>query len=120
MTQHLLLPWGGALARVDADATPMAQRAARWVSHPFATWEDPADDEAKIAWVRDYRADNAPFTTGGVYLNFIGDEGEERIKAAFGADEVRAAGADQGRVRPGQRLRRQPEHPTRRCSPDHR
>ena len=87
MTQHLLLPWGGALARVDADATPMSQRSARWVSHPFATWEDPADDAANIAWVRDYRKANAPFTTGGVYLNFIGDEGADRIKAAFGAEK---------------------------------
>lgn len=85
MTQHLLLPWGGALARIDADATPLSQRAARWVSHPFATWEDAADDAANIAWVRDYRRANAPFTTGGVYLNFIGDEGDDRIKAAFGA-----------------------------------
>ena len=87
MTQHLLLPWGGALARVDADATPLSQRSARWVSHPFATWEDVADDAANIAWVRDYRRANAPFTTGGVYLNFIGDEGDERIKAAFGAEK---------------------------------
>ena len=87
LTQHLLVPWGGALARVDADATPLAQRAARWVSHPFSTWEDPADDDANIAWVRDYRRANAPFTTGGVYLNFIGDEGDERIKAAFGAEK---------------------------------
>jgi FAD/FMN-containing dehydrogenase len=87
MTQHLLIPWGGALGRVDADATPLGQRAARWVSHPFATWEDPADDEANIAWVRDYRKRNAPFTSGGVYLNFIGDEGDERIKAAFGAEK---------------------------------
>lgn len=85
LTQHLLLPWGGALARVDADATPLTQRAARWVTHPFATWEDAADDAANIAWVREYRRANAPFTTGGVYLNFIGDEGDERIKAAFGA-----------------------------------
>ena len=54
---------------------------------PFATWEDPADDAANIAWVRNYRKANAPFTTGGVYLNFIGDEGEERIKAAFGAEK---------------------------------
>jgi FAD/FMN-containing dehydrogenase len=87
MTQHLLLPWGGALARVDADATPLTQRAARWVSHPFATWLDESEDEANIAWVRDYRRANAPFTTGGVYLNFIGDEGDERIRAAFGAEK---------------------------------
>ena len=87
MTQHLLLPWGGALARIDADSTPLGQRGAQWVSHPFATWVDPADDEANIAWVRDYRKANAPFTTGGVYLNFIGDEGDDRIKAAFGAEK---------------------------------
>lgn len=87
MTQHLLLPWGGALARVDADATPLSQRSARWVSHPFATWDDPADDAVNIAWVREYRRANSPFTTGGVYLNFIGDEGDERIKAAFGAQK---------------------------------
>ena len=87
MTQHLLLPWGGALARVDADATPLSQRSARWVSHPFATWDNAADDTANITWVREYRQANAPFTTGGVYLNFIGDEGEARIKAAFGADK---------------------------------
>lgn len=96
VTQHLLIPWGGVLSRIDADATPMAQRSAQWVTHPFATWTDPADDEVNIAWVRDYRAANAPFTTGGVYLNFIGDEGEQRISAAFGAklDRLAAIKAD--------------------------
>ena len=84
LSQHLLIPWGGALARIDEDSTPLGQRGARWVTHPFATWDDPADDEANIGWVRDFRKANAPFTTGGVYLNFIGDEGDERIKAAFG------------------------------------
>lgn len=87
LTQHLLLPWGGELARIPEDSTPLTQRAARWVSHPFATWENAADDEANFAWVRDYRAATAPFTTGGVYLNFIGDEGDERIKAAFGDEK---------------------------------
>ena len=91
LTQHLLIPWGGALSRIDDDATPMAQRDARWVSHPFATWMDPADDEINIAWVRAYRAANAPFTNGGVYLNFIGDEGEQRISDAFGAKLDRLA-----------------------------
>lgn len=85
MTQHLLLPWGGELSRIPEDATPLGQRDARWVTHPFATWVDPADDEANIAWVRDYREANASFTSGGVYLNFIGDEGHERIRAAFGS-----------------------------------
>ncbi|MBM0126404.1 FAD-binding oxidoreductase [Pimelobacter simplex] len=87
LTQHLLLPWGGVLGRIDPESTPLGQRGARWVSHPFATWQDAVDDDANIAWVREYRKANAPFTTGGVYLNFIGDEGDERIRAAFGADK---------------------------------
>ena len=83
MTQQIVFPWGGAIARLGS-ATPMAQREALWVSHPFAMWEDPADDDRAIAWVREFRANIAPFTNGGIYLNFIGDEGEERIRAAYG------------------------------------
>src|SRR4029077_9140740 len=37
ITQQILFPWGGAVARLGGD-TPMAQRDARWVSHPFAMW----------------------------------------------------------------------------------
>ena len=101
LTQHLLLPWGGELARIPEDSTPLTQRGARWVSHPFATWEAAADDEANIAWVRSYRAANAPFTTGGVYLNFIGDEGEGRITAAFGEEKLRRLGEIKAEYDPG-------------------
>ena len=62
------------------------RRSARWVTHPFAVWEDPADDEANIAWVRRFRQDVAPHTTGGVYLNFIGAEGQDRVRDAFGPE----------------------------------
>jgi FAD/FMN-containing dehydrogenase len=84
LTQHLMLPWGGAISAVADDATPLSQRKAAWVTHPFGTWEYAADDAANIAWVRDYRAAIEPFATGGTYLNFIGNEGQERITAAFG------------------------------------
>jgi FAD/FMN-containing dehydrogenase len=82
--QQILLPWGGAVARVPEDATPLTQRSVPWLSHPFALWEDPADTEANIAWARGFRRDIARFASGGVYLNFIGDEGEDRVRAAFG------------------------------------
>ena len=84
LTQHLMLPWVASSRRSPPTRTPLSQRSAAWVTHPFATWEHAADDAANIAWVRDYRAAIAPFTTGGTYLNFIGDEGQERIAAAFG------------------------------------
>lgn len=89
--QSILFPWGGAVARATAEDTPMAQREARWVSHPFALWENPADDAAHIDWAREITAALKPFTSGGVYLNFIGDEGAERVRAAFGDSYERLA-----------------------------
>ena len=85
LAQQLLVPWGGAVAAVAEGATPLTNRGVRWITHPFAVWEDPADSDANIAWARGFRRDIARYTNGGVYLNFIGDEGQGRIKAAFGA-----------------------------------
>jgi FAD/FMN-containing dehydrogenase len=82
--QQILLPWGGAVAQVAEDATPLTQRSVPWITHPFALWEDPADTEENIAWARGFRRDIARYATGGIYLNFIGDEGEDRVRAAFG------------------------------------
>jgi len=84
LTQQILLPWGGAVAQVGDRATPMANRSVRWITHPFAVWEDPADAAENIAWARALRRDMAPYASGGIYLNFIGNEGQERVRAAFG------------------------------------
>lgn len=81
-TQALLLPWGGAVAR--AEDTPLAKREAAYVLHPFCVWEGTERDEEHIAWGKSCRQIFEPHTTGGVYLNFVGDEGEERVRAAFG------------------------------------
>jgi FAD/FMN-containing dehydrogenase len=85
LAQQLLVPWGGAVAAVAEGATPLGNRGVRWITHPFAVWEDPADTDANIAWARGFRRDIARYTNGGVYLNFIGDEGQDRIRAAYGA-----------------------------------
>ena len=82
--QTFLVPWGGAVGRVDEDETPLTQRDARWVVHPFALWEDPAEDRRNMQWGRDFAAAMRRFGSGGVYLNFIGDEGQDRVVEAFG------------------------------------
>jgi len=93
LAQQLLLPWGGAVARVGEDATPMTKRSTTWITHPFAVWEDAADDAENIEWAKAFRRDIAQHATGGVYLNFIGDEGEDRVRAAYGeAKYTRLAG----------------------------
>jgi FAD/FMN-containing dehydrogenase len=84
LTQQILFPWGGAIARVPEDATPIAHRSTPWVTHPFAVWERPEDDDAAIGWARHFRREITAFTSGGVYLNFIGNEGQDRVRAAYG------------------------------------
>lgn len=86
-SQHALLPWGGAVARTAGGA--MANRDASWVVHPLGLWEDPADDEQARAWARGLADDMRPWTTGALYLNFIGDEGADRVIAGFGEENYR-------------------------------
>ncbi|MFD7443136.1 FAD-binding oxidoreductase [Streptomyces sp. NPDC059909] len=84
-SQHILFPMGGALARGDSQY-PVPWRTAEWVAHPFAIWDSPADDARGRQWVRDARNDVMPWSIGLVYLNFIGQEGEDRVVAGFGAE----------------------------------
>ncbi len=84
-TQHIIFPWGGAVAE-GATASPLATRESPWVVHPLTMWEDPADDERAIQWTRDVCADVKPFATGATYLNFVGNEGEERIVSGYGRE----------------------------------
>ena len=99
--QQILFPWGGAIARVPEDATPMTGRSVSWVTHPFALWEDPADSARNIEWARSFRRDIARYTNGGVYLNFIGDEGADRVRAAFGEQKYRRLAAIKAEWDPG-------------------
>ncbi len=84
-TQHIVFPWGGAVAR-GAEDSPMATRESPWVVHPLTMWEDPADDEHAIRWTRDLCAAMRPWSTGATYLNFVGDEGQERIVSGYGQE----------------------------------
>jgi FAD/FMN-containing dehydrogenase len=87
--QLFIVNWGGAIGRVSEADSPLAGRDAMFVVHPFALWDDPEDDERMIAWARAFRGDLREFATGGVYLNFIGDEGQDRVCAAFGDEKYR-------------------------------
>jgi FAD/FMN-containing dehydrogenase len=82
-SQQIALPWGGAVAR-NADDWPLTSRQARWTVHPFGLWDDSADDDRGRAWARATCTALKSYATGGVYLNFTGDEGEDRIHAGFG------------------------------------
>jgi FAD/FMN-containing dehydrogenase len=91
-SQHVLFPQGGAMARGPVDY-PVPGRLAPWCVHPFGLWADPADDARGIQWTRDVRADLRPWATGATYLNFIGDEGQDRIVAGLGPANYRRLSA---------------------------
>jgi len=84
-SQHLMIPWGGAVS-ARAGEWPLPHRSAAWATHPFGLWDDPADDDRGLAWARKAVADMKPYSTGAVYLNFIGDEGEDRVVAGYGSE----------------------------------
>ena len=84
LSQLFMVSWGGAVACVGQDASPLSARDARFVVHPFGMWEDSADDAANIEWARGFRDDLASFSSGAVYLNFVGDEGNARVRAGYG------------------------------------
>jgi FAD/FMN-containing dehydrogenase len=75
---------GGAVARVGEDATAFGDRSAPYAINIVGAWQEPGDDEANLAWMRDAGARLDEFCTGAVYSNFMGSEGEERTNAAYG------------------------------------
>ncbi len=84
-SQQLIGRWGGAVAS-GGTATPLRNRDANWVTHPFGIEETPEGGQKAKEWVKKFRHQIAPYTTGGVWLNFVGDEGESRIRAAYGEE----------------------------------
>ncbi|MFB6724197.1 FAD-binding oxidoreductase [Kribbella sp. NPDC056345] len=99
-SQQAVLPWGGAVRRA-AERWPQPHRQADWVVHPFGLWSDPADDERGIRWARGLCADLEEWATGYVYLNFIGNEGRNRVLAGFGEDNYRRLSRVKGEYDPG-------------------
>jgi FAD/FMN-containing dehydrogenase len=87
--QIFIPAWGGAVAR--GTEGPLTGRGARFVVHPLLLWEDAADDERTIAYGRRWREVLAPYRTGATYLNFTGDEGHDRVRAAYGPHYERLA-----------------------------
>ena len=83
-SQVFIVPWGGAVSRVQPDSSPLAGREAALVVHPLLLWEEVADDQRMFELGRTYREDLRPYATGATYLNFLGDEGGDRVRAGYG------------------------------------
>ncbi len=90
LTSVLLLPMGGAIRRVADEATPLGLREAVFNFHAISMWADPMmDPERHIRWAKGLTEAMQPWTSERTYLNFIGDEGEERVRTAYEPEKYR-------------------------------
>lgn len=76
---------GGAINRVQPDATAFPHRSAAYSFTAFAVWTDPRTDEANKRWAQTVWEELRPFAPTAVYVNEMVDEGEERVREAYGA-----------------------------------
>jgi hypothetical protein len=77
--------FGGAVGRVGVEDTAFRHRHVAYDIAILGEWADPATSAVNIQWVREVASMTEPFATGGVYVNFLGEDGEEQVKAAYGS-----------------------------------
>ncbi|MGH2375445.1 MAG: FAD-binding oxidoreductase [Longimicrobiales bacterium] len=81
-TMHLY-PIDGAARRVGKNDTAWSYRDATWAQVMVGVDPDPANNDRIIAWTKEYWEALHPYSAGGAYVNFMMDEGQERIKATY-------------------------------------
>ena len=81
----------GVAARVPVSETAFPHRGDRWDFAILAQWADPREAEVNIAWAREFFEAMRPHLDESVYVNNLGEEGDERVRAAFGANYERLA-----------------------------
>ena len=74
----------GAMSRVAEQETAVGHRT--WPYNLLLTsiWSDARDSEVNIRWTREFWDAMQPFMADAVYVNYLGEEGEERIRSAYG------------------------------------
>ncbi len=83
LSQMHLYPISGAAGRPGKNDTPWAYRDAKYAGVFVGIDPDPANAEKITEWAKAYWEALHPYSSGGAYLNFIMDEGQERIKASY-------------------------------------
>ena len=76
-----LNPVDGAVSRVNRHDTAFSYRDAKWSMVIVGVDPDPANSEKITNWTKDYWSALHPHSLGGAYVNFMMDEGIDRVKA---------------------------------------
>ena len=78
-----IYPMDGAIHRVGKDDTAFSYRDAEFVHIMIAVDEGPERMPEYTSWVQEYWSALRPFSAGGAYVNFLMEEGEDRLKATY-------------------------------------
>ena len=76
--------FGGAVARVPDDATAFGHRQAEYDLVIASIWAEDGEQEAHIDWASSFWDAMRPYSTESVYVNYLSEEGEDRVRAAYG------------------------------------
>lgn len=87
-TMHMY-PVGGAASRVAGDATAFAHRDGGWAAVIVGVDPDPTNAERISQWAKDYWDELHPTAASGTYVNFLMDEGADRVRDSYGANYPR-------------------------------
>jgi hypothetical protein len=80
----------GAASRVAPEETAFALREEAYIVNILAAWEeDAAEADQHLAWADGCWRALGPYATSGVYINFLGDDQEEQVRAAYGGNYQR-------------------------------
>jgi FAD/FMN-containing dehydrogenase len=97
-TVHLY-PIDGAAHRIASDGTAFSYRDANWAEVIVGVDPDPANAEVVTQWCKSYFDALHPYSAGGAYINFMMEEGTDRVKASF-RDNFERLGAIKKRYDP--------------------
>lgn len=86
ISQILFQPMGGAIGNVSPDETALPNRHSKWCYHALTMWmpEAMGPDEVHVKYTRDFADAMSKYASPGIFLNFVADEGHERVRSSYG------------------------------------
>ena len=91
MSNFILEQFHGAVTRVGATETAYPHRQPGWNLIVISEWLDSMEDDANVAWARESFGAMASFMVDGAYVNYLGDDEADRVRAAYGPNWERLA-----------------------------
>lgn len=77
----------GAISRVGDDESAVGHRSAPYLHGTFTVWREPGDREEQIRWATELWEALLQYSDGGAYVNYLGEEGEDRIRGSYGEEK---------------------------------